>query len=63
MPKFTVVVVSLGYASYATEREILKPIDAELVLAPSDCLTGPRSWLPHGRRTQSWCARRRSARG
>lgn len=39
MPKFNVVVVSLGYASYATEREILKPIDAELVLAPSDCLT------------------------
>ena len=39
MPKFNVVVVSLGYASYATEREILNPIDAALVLAPSDCLT------------------------
>lgn len=39
MARFTVVVVSLGYASYATEREILKAIDAELVLAPSDCLT------------------------
>jgi D-3-phosphoglycerate dehydrogenase / 2-oxoglutarate reductase len=39
MPKYTVAVVSLGYESYATEREILKPVDAELVLAPSDCLT------------------------
>jgi D-3-phosphoglycerate dehydrogenase len=39
MAAFTVVVVSLGYASYATEREILKVIDAELVLAPADCLT------------------------
>jgi D-3-phosphoglycerate dehydrogenase len=39
MPGFKVVVVSLGYASYAIEREILKPVDAELVLAPSDCLT------------------------
>ena len=39
MAKFKVVVVSLGYASYATEREILNPIGAELVLAASDCLT------------------------
>jgi D-3-phosphoglycerate dehydrogenase len=39
MARFKVVVVSLGYASYAIEREVLKPIDAELVLAPSDCLT------------------------
>jgi D-3-phosphoglycerate dehydrogenase len=39
MSKHKVVVVSLGYESYATEREILKSVDAELVLAPSDCLT------------------------
>ena len=39
MARFKVVVVSLGYASYATEREILNPIGAELVLAASDCLT------------------------
>lgn len=39
MAKFKVVVVSLGYASYAVEREILKAIDAELLLAPADCLT------------------------
>jgi D-3-phosphoglycerate dehydrogenase len=39
MAKFTVVIVSLGYESYATEREILKSVDAELVLAPRDCLS------------------------
>jgi D-3-phosphoglycerate dehydrogenase len=37
--RYTVVVVSLGYESYAIEREILKAVDAELVLAPRDCLT------------------------
>jgi D-3-phosphoglycerate dehydrogenase len=39
MSKYTVVVVSLGYESYAIEREILETVDAELVLAPRDCLT------------------------
>jgi len=39
MPNYTVVVASLGYESYAIEREILKAVDAELVLAPRDCLT------------------------
>jgi D-3-phosphoglycerate dehydrogenase len=39
MSKYTVVVVSLGYESYAIEREILKAVDADLALAPGDCLT------------------------
>ncbi|MBN1102296.1 MAG: C-terminal binding protein [Deltaproteobacteria bacterium] len=39
MAKYKVVVVSLGYESYETEREILAPLDAEIVLAPRDCLT------------------------
>jgi len=39
MPKHNVVVVSLGYESYETEREILRAVDAGLVLAPRDCLT------------------------
>ena len=39
MPKYKVVVVNLGYESYQVEREILKPVDAELILAPNDCLT------------------------
>jgi D-3-phosphoglycerate dehydrogenase len=39
MAKHKVVVVSLGYESYATERELLLAADAELVLAPRDCLT------------------------
>jgi D-3-phosphoglycerate dehydrogenase len=39
MSKYTVVVVSLGYESYATEREILTAVDAALVLAPRDCLS------------------------
>jgi D-3-phosphoglycerate dehydrogenase len=39
MSKYTVAVVSLGYESYSIEREILKAVDAELVLAPRDCLT------------------------
>ena len=34
MSRYTVVVVSLGYASYAIESEILRAVDAELVLAP-----------------------------
>jgi D-3-phosphoglycerate dehydrogenase len=39
MSRYKVVVVSLGYESYDTEREILKPIGAELILARRDCLT------------------------
>lgn len=39
MSRYKIVVVSLGYESYETEREILKPIGAELILAPRDCLT------------------------
>lgn len=39
MSKHMVAVVSLGYESYAIERDILKAIDAELVLAPQDCIT------------------------
>jgi D-3-phosphoglycerate dehydrogenase len=39
MAKYKVVVVSLGYESYDYEREILRPIDAELVLSPRDCTT------------------------
>jgi D-3-phosphoglycerate dehydrogenase len=39
MSNYIVAVVSLGYESYAIEREILKAVDADLVLAPRDCLT------------------------
>jgi len=39
MSKYKVVVVNLGYESYQVEREILEPVDAELILAPNDCLT------------------------
>lgn len=39
MSKHKVVVVSLGYESYETERTILRAVDAELALAPRDCLT------------------------
>lgn len=39
MAKYKVAVVSLGYESYDTEREILAPLGAEIVLAPKDCLT------------------------
>jgi D-3-phosphoglycerate dehydrogenase len=39
MSKHKVAVVSLGYESYDTEREILRAVDAELVLAPQDCLS------------------------
>lgn len=39
MPAFRVSVVSLGYASYDIERSLLSRIDAELILAPRDCLT------------------------
>lgn len=39
MSKYRVVVVNLGYESYQVEREILKPVGAELILATQDCLT------------------------
>ena len=39
MAKYKVVVVSLGYESYNYEREILKPIHAEVILTPKDCTT------------------------
>jgi len=39
MSKYKVVVVNLGYESYEVERKILEPVDAELILAPHDCLT------------------------
>src|SRR5450756_164595 len=39
MSRYKVVVVNLGYESYQVEREILEPVDAELILAPNDCLT------------------------
>jgi D-3-phosphoglycerate dehydrogenase len=39
MVKYKVVVVSLGYETYDYEREILKPIDAEVILTPKDCTT------------------------
>jgi D-3-phosphoglycerate dehydrogenase len=39
MPRFKVAVLSLGYESYETEREILSDVDAELILAQADCLT------------------------
>lgn len=39
MAKYKVVVVSLGYANYDYEREILEPLDAEVVLSPKDCTT------------------------
>ncbi|MBI5577714.1 MAG: C-terminal binding protein [Deltaproteobacteria bacterium] len=39
MSKYIVVVVSLGYESYAIESEILRAVDAELILAPRNCLT------------------------
>jgi D-3-phosphoglycerate dehydrogenase len=39
MSRPKVVVVSLGYESYDTEREILREAGAELVLAPRDCLS------------------------
>ena len=38
MSKYKVVVVNLGYGSIRVERDILKPVDAELILAPNDCL-------------------------
>jgi D-3-phosphoglycerate dehydrogenase len=37
MTRYKVVVVNLGYESYHVEREILKPVGAELILAPKDC--------------------------
>ena len=39
MSKYRVAVVSLGYESYETEKEILDPLGAEIVLATRDCLT------------------------
>jgi D-3-phosphoglycerate dehydrogenase len=39
MARYKVVVVSLGYETYDYEREILEPIDAEVVLSPIDCTT------------------------
>lgn len=39
MARFKVAVVNLGYESYQTERDILKTIDADLIVAPGDCLT------------------------
>ena len=39
MAKYKVVVVNLGYDSYDIERQILEPIDAELILARDDCQT------------------------
>jgi D-3-phosphoglycerate dehydrogenase len=39
MAKYKVVVVSLGYENYDYEREILKPLDAKVVLSPKDCTT------------------------
>jgi D-3-phosphoglycerate dehydrogenase len=39
MAQYKVVVVSLGYENYDYEREILKPIDAEVIISPVDCTT------------------------
>ena len=39
MAKYKVAVVNLGYESYDIERQILQPIDAELILAREDCQT------------------------
>jgi D-3-phosphoglycerate dehydrogenase len=49
MSQYTVVVVSLGYESYVIEREILRAVDAELVLAPRDCLTEDEVVVAAGR--------------
>jgi D-3-phosphoglycerate dehydrogenase / 2-oxoglutarate reductase len=40
MARYNVVVVNLGYETYDYERAILKPVDAELILAPKDSITG-----------------------
>jgi len=39
MAKYKVVVVSLGYETYQYERDILEPIDAEVIISPVDCST------------------------
>ena len=39
MARYKVVVVNLGYETYDYEREILAPIDAEVILSPIDCTT------------------------
>ena len=45
MARYKVVVVNLGYESYHHEQEILAPLNAELVLAPADCLMKMMSFL------------------
>jgi len=39
MNRYKVVVVNLGYESFELEREILKPVGAELFLSSKDCQT------------------------
>ena len=39
MPKYTAVVVNLGYASYDVEREILADLDFDVIPAAEDCTT------------------------
>ena len=39
MAQYKVVVVSLGYETYQYERDILQPIDAEVIISPVDCTT------------------------
>lgn len=39
MAQYKVVVVSLGYETYQYERDILEPIDAEVIISPVDCST------------------------
>jgi D-3-phosphoglycerate dehydrogenase len=39
MKRYRVVVVNLGYATYATEAAILAAVDAEVIAAARDCLT------------------------
>lgn len=39
MPKYTAVVVNLGYASYDVEREILADLDFDVIPAVEDCTT------------------------
>ena len=39
MRTYRVVIVNLGYPSFATEQTILAPVGAEVVLARSDCTT------------------------
>jgi D-3-phosphoglycerate dehydrogenase len=39
MAQYKAVVVSLGYETYQYERDILEPIDAEVIISPVDCST------------------------